>query len=194
MKAAFEERGGSMKKFLLMVMILAVILGGAYFGYQALTENYNPTVTAGKGNDSNTQMAKDFSVKNSDGEQVNLSDFFGKPIILNFWATWCGPCQAEMPDFDEAFLEYGEDIEFVMVNQTDGSRDTVERAAAFIEEAGYHFPIYFDTTMDAAVAYHVTSIPRTIFIKADGTVLEQYKGMMSGEVLEEYIDLLLEES
>ncbi len=81
----------------------------------------------------------------------------------------------------------------MMVNQTDGSRDTVESAAAFIEDAGYSFPIYFDTTLKAAVAYHVTSIPRTVFINADGSKLAEYKGMMSGEMLQEYIDTLLAE-
>ena len=180
-----------MKKFLLMTIVLVLVLGGAYVGYQKLSESYSPETSVES--EGNVVLAKDFTVKNMDGEDVNLSDFFGKPIILNFWATWCGPCQAEMPDFEEAYQKYGEEIQFLMVNQTDGSRDTVESAAAFIEEAGYSFPIYFDTTLKAAVAYHVTSIPRTVFINADGSNLAEYKGMMSGEMLQEYKDTLLAE-
>lgn len=182
-----------MKKFLIMAVLFIVILGGAYFGYSKLSEQYSPETVTDAAGASGAKQAADITVKNMDGEDVKLSDYFGKPIILNFWATWCGPCQAEMPDFDEAYKEYGDEIEFMMVNQTDGSNDTVEGAAAFIENAGYSFPIYFDTTLKASVAYHVTSIPRTVFINADGTVLEQYKGMMSGEVLQSYIDRLLSE-
>ena len=125
-----------MKKFLIALVVFCVILGGAYLGYGALSEKYSPETVTDSGNGSDAQMAKDITVKNMDGQDVNLSDYFGKPIILNFWATWCGPCQMEMPDFDEAYKEYGDEIEFLMVNQTDGSQDTVESATAFIEEAG----------------------------------------------------------
>ena len=78
-------------------------------------------------------LAPDFNVYDKDGNTVHLSVFFGKPIVLNFWASWCGPCQSEMPDFNEKYAELGDDIHFVMVNMTDGGRETVETASAFIE-------------------------------------------------------------
>ena len=179
-----------MKKFLMLLIVFVLVIGGAYFGYQKLSGIYLPE-SVGTEENSEVVLAKDFTVKNIEGEDVKLSDYFGKPIVLNFWATWCGPCQMEMPDFDEAYQKYGEEIQFLMVNQTDGSKDTVESASAFIADAGYSFPIYFDTTLKAAVAYHVTSIPRTVFINADGTKMAEYKGMMSGETLQQYIDELL---
>ncbi|MBQ4347432.1 MAG: TlpA family protein disulfide reductase, partial [Firmicutes bacterium] len=88
-------------------------------------------------------MAPDFTVYDSEGNAVMLSDFIGKPIVLNFWASWCGPCKMEMPEFNEAYAELGEDIQFLMVNVTTG-RETQESASAFIEENGYSFPVFYD--------------------------------------------------
>ena len=70
-------------------------------------------------------LAPDFTVYDLEGNEVHLTDFFGKPIIVNFWASWCGPCKMEMPDFDVAYNTYKDDIVFLMVNMTDGSRETV---------------------------------------------------------------------
>ena len=87
--------------------------------------------------------AVDFTVTDREGNTVKLSEFFGKPIIINFWATWCGPCKSELPVFDEAYRKYGEGVTFLMVNLTDGYRDTVEAVKAFIEDNDYTFPRIF---------------------------------------------------
>lgn len=106
-------------------------------------------------------MAPDFTVYDADGNEVLLSEYFGKPIVLNFWASWCSPCQMEMPDFHEKYLEIGEDVQFLMINMTDGSRETVEIASEFIEEKGYTFPVFYDTKSDAAMTYGAYSLPTT---------------------------------
>ena len=134
--------------------------------------------------------APDFTVYDQDGNAVNLSDFFGKPTIVNFWASWCGPCQMEMPDFDEKFKEYGDEINFVMVNMTDGAQETLETAKAFIEEFGYSFQVYYDTDMDAAITYGVSSLPSTFFIDAEGYAAAWAQGMIDGETLQKGIDML----
>ena len=149
-------------------------------------------------NDSNTNhsdesdniQAPDFVITDTDGNKVYLSDFIGKPIVLNFWASWCGPCKMEMPDFDEKYKELGEEIHFLMVNMTDGSRETVDVAKAFIEEQGYTFPVYFDTEMDAAITYGVTSLPTTYFIDADGYAVAQAMGAIDGATLQAGIDMI----
>lgn len=102
-------------------------------------------------------------VEDKDGNTIRLSDFLGKPVIVNFWASWCGPCQSEMPDFDTFYTEYGDDIVFMMVNLTDGSRETKESAQKFIDENGYSFPVYFDTDLNGASTYGASSIPATYF-------------------------------
>ena len=129
-------------------------------------------------------QAPDFTVYDKEGNAVNLSDFIGKPAIVNFWASWCGPCQMEMPDFDE--------INFVMVNMTDGSQETLETATKFVEESGYSFPVYYDTDMDAAMTYSVSSIPSTFFIDAEGHAVAWAQGMIDAETLQKGIDMVKE--
>ena len=139
-------------------------------------------------------MAPDFTVYDADGNAVSLSDFIGKPTVVNFWASWCGPCQMEMPDFDEMYQELGEEVNFFMVNMTDGSRETVEAAKKFIEDSGYSFPIYFDTDLDAAMTYGVNSLPSTYFIDAEGHAIARGQGAIDAETLKYGIDMISGES
>ena len=136
------------------------------------------------------ETAPDFTMTNASGEEVKLSNFFGKPVVLNFWASWCGPCKSEMPHFEDAYQKYGEDINFVIVNLTDGARETVETASDFIEEQGYTFPLYFDTNTEGAVTYGTYSIPVTYFIGADGVPVAQANGALDAETLQKGLDMI----
>ena len=136
------------------------------------------------------ETAPDFTVLNREGEPVRLSDQFGTPVVINFWATWCPPCRAELPAFDEACSVYGDRIRFMMVDLTDG-RDTADIVEQFLEENGYGFPVYFDTELDAAEAYGLYSIPLTVFIRADGTILYSQIGSMSESDLTRNLESLL---
>ena len=154
----------------------------------------NTNDTDANGADTNTDNEKvaapDFTLTDKDGNEVKLSNFAGKPIVLNFWASWCGPCQMEMPDFEEMYKQYGEEVQFVMVNMTDGSQETVESATQFITEKGYTFPVYYDTKMEGAYYYSVYSLPMTYFIDADGNVAASSRGMISGENLQKGIEAI----
>lgn len=135
--------------------------------------------------------APDFEVLDNDGNTVRLSDFRGKPVVLNFWATWCPPCKAELPDFDRSAATYGDEVTFLMVNLTDGGRDTVSGVREFVAANGYTFPVYFDTRYSAANAYRVSSIPTTYFINAEGEIVSYKVGMVSASELEKGIQSLL---
>lgn len=140
--------------------------------------------------DSEIPAAPDFTVYDIDGDAVSLSDFIGKPVIINFWASWCGPCKMEMPEFEEKFEELGGDIQFLMVNLTDGNRETRETAISYIEKSGYTFPVYFDTDQDAAYTYGVYSIPSTYFIGADGSAVAMAQGAIDGSILDRGISMI----
>lgn len=141
----------------------------------------------------NTSAAPDFTVENAEGEKVTLASFEGKPVILNFWASWCSPCKTEMPDFQAAYDTYGEDIQFMMVNMTDGARETRQSGEDFIKEQGFTFPVFYDVDLEAAYAYYVTSIPTTYFIDAEGNIVAAGRGMLDSEALEKGISILMEQ-
>jgi len=198
------------KKFFLLAGAFVLVLVLAAVGYRALSDRYEPgTAQSGIPQEQPQQseapevaedteeveqepiIAPDFTVLDKEGNEVHLSDFAGKPVVINFWATWCGPCKSELPAFDEMYQTYGEDMVFLMLNVTDGGRDTVDSVKAFVEENGFSFPVYYDTTLMASAMYGASSIPLTVFILPDGTLAGGYRGAISGETLEQSIQIVL---
>ncbi len=137
------------------------------------------------------RTAPDFTVFDESGNEVNLSDYFGKPIVLNFWASWCYYCKEEMPDFNKAYHDVP-DVYFLMINVTDGVQETQSSAKNFIEAAGYDFPVFYDTELNAASTYGAYGLPMTIFIDKNGNLVTYANGMLSAENLKKGIDLIKE--
>ncbi|MEG1061011.1 MAG: redoxin domain-containing protein [Oscillospiraceae bacterium] len=193
-------------KVLLSIVAIAILLAGAVLAYKFLSENYAPPTgtdenlsanSAGNSNPDNSSesvTAPNFTVYDADGNTVSFDEMKdGKPIVINFWASWCGPCKNEMPDFQAVYDEYGDKVNFMIINMTDGSRETVETAHAFIEKSGYSFPVYYDKDMSGSAAYNVTGIPTTVIVSKDGYVFSHELGMISGDSFKSTLDDLLSE-
>ncbi len=190
------EKTYKMLKLLIWVLAFAVLIVGASVLYNNLSGQMQIGLSTTPQEIGETEAAPtpapDFTFYDLDGNTHKLSDFRGKPVILNFWASWCGPCKMEMPDLDKAYQEYGEQIHFLLVDLTDGSQETVEKASAYVAEQGYTFPVYYDIDMEGAYAYGVTGIPVTYFIDSEGNFVASYSSAMSAGILQQGIDLLLE--
>ena len=190
------------KKLNLFILIglLAILLITAAVGYDYLSKQnapdllatLSPTQATEGGQTAPRQEAPDFTVYDLEGKAHKLSDYRGKPVVLNFWASWCGPCKSEMPDFDEAYSQHGQSIHFLMVNLTDGYQETVDSASGYIAGQGYRFPVFYDTAMDAASTYGVSAVPVTYFIDAEGYLVAMGQGALSAEALARGIAMLIE--
>lgn len=142
--------------------------------------------------DKDNYSAPDFTVYDREGNKVKLSDFAGKPVVLNFWASWCPPCRSEMPDFDKVYGDVKSDVVFMMVNLSDGKRETQASGQRFVNSKGFTMPVYFDNDQRAVNAYGISSIPATFLIKPDGSIVDKYIGAIDEETLRNAISNLLE--
>ena len=168
-----------------LAILLAIGLGGAWIFYsQAVTTGgvtggdaaaLAPAPVAG-------HPAPDFELKTLDGETVRLSDFAGKPVLVNFWATWCGPCRAEFPDFQEASVDNADRLVIIGINNT--TTDQPDMVDDFVAEMGATFPIVLDQDGTVSAAYQIRGLPTTIFVDRDGIVNEVFTGPINKAYIE----------
>lgn len=133
------------------------------------------------------QKAPDFKLTDLNGKQVSLSSFKGKGVVLNFWATWCPPCRAELPDFQKEH-KAGKKYRVVTVNLREDKK-TVQN---FVKKGGYTFPVLLDSAGKVGNLYQVRGIPTTYFIDKNGIVREVVVGALSGPQLRQKIKKHLE--
>lgn len=121
--------------------------------------------------------APDFALKSSTGENLRLSEYRGDVVMINFWATWCGPCRQEMPLLDELYSRYQRvGFNLLGVNIDDDS----DRAMQMIEELGVQFPVLFDARKDVSRLYDVEAMPVTVLVDREGTVRHVHHGYKPG--------------
>ena len=126
--------------------------------------------------------APEFALQTLDGETLSLSDLKGQAVVLNFWASWCGPCRAEMPELEQAYRE-NVDGGLVVLGVNQGEQQAI--AADFVQQFGLTFPIVLDQRLQVSNLYQSNSLPTTFFIDRDGIIREHVIGQMNTALLNE---------
>ena len=193
------------KRTLILIAVFVLVLAGAYLLYNNLSKDTQTDqmvvlggqqqeqtqsqqqIETGESTGTPSNLAPNFTVYDATGKAAQLHDFIGKPIVLNFWAGWCGLCRSEMPEFQAVYNELGEQVTFLMVN---AGQETANDVKSFLENAGYTFPVYYDTTDGAAIAYRVTGLPTTYFFNAAGEVVTYAVGAIDKDTLLEGISYI----
>ncbi len=127
--------------------------------------------------------APDFTLTTLNGETFTLSDLRGTPVVLNFWATWCGPCRAEMPELENAARRYDPKVRIIGVDQGEAPKVVQE----FVDELGVSFTVPMDSDMSVGDTYRIIGLPTTFFIDRDGIIRQIWAGEMNGIILAEAI-------
>ncbi len=154
------------------------------------TQEEKPTITPTKQASTNPQppeagnVAFDFTLRDLEGNQVSLSDFRGQVVMLNFWASWCGPCRIEIPHMIELYNEkHHQGFEIVAVNL----REDGDRVEEFVQELGMPFPVLLDKGGRIGAAYYVRGIPTSIFIDEEGVIRHVHMGTLTKSALQHYV-------
>ena len=199
------EKPAAKRGWILLVLLLAGLLAAGAILYPRLAASFRKSRSAGQqGASASAQAAsgaaaayhldRDFTVTDAEGNRVRLSDFAGQPVVVNFWATWCGYCVSELDEFERAWETYGDRVAFLMVDLTDGSYETVKTARAFLQQKVYRFPDYYDTLYEAQQAYSVSAIPVTLVLDASGNQVALHIGAIDGDELDRLIRTALGET
>lgn len=138
-------------------------------------------------------LAPEISLSNTKGENISLINLRGKPVVVNFWASWCPPCRAEMPALQKVYKDYeAKGLVVLAVNST--IQDTRSDAEALIDQNLISFPVLFDENGNATKQYQITSLPTTFFISPDGIIREiAVGGPMPEALIRTRVDKLFEE-
>lgn len=141
--------------------------------------------------------APDFTLKDLNGKEVKLSDFKGKIVILNFWASWCPPCRGEMPDLNELDkeLQKGNDAVLLTINATDGGREKAEDAKKYISDNKFTMTVLLDPGLSVTSnLYAIRAFPTTIVVNKDGTIYGGAEGAVTKESMLKVISNIVSES
>lgn len=135
--------------------------------------------------------APSFSLSSLDGKNYAIPAGDGKPMVINFWASWCGPCKLEAPDFVRLYDKYKGQLEIYAVNLT--LQDTVPNARAFVDTFGFAFPVLLDQDEQKSVGtlYQVQAIPTTYFVSKEGIIIDKAMGVTDPQTLENKFRSLL---
>jgi thiol-disulfide isomerase/thioredoxin len=164
------------------LIILVLVVGGMWVFVNRIPQQ--STLTGLEPAPVQGHPAPEISLVSTAGQLMTLSDYRGKPVIINFWATWCAPCRAETPDLQAIHRELGDQVVIFSVNATQQDQGNIE---GFMEEFGVTFPVALDTEGEAFAAYRVLGLPTTVFINKEGIVEEVFTGPVNKAYVESKI-------
>lgn len=164
--------------FLLVILVFIVILTVIAKGER--TPQQVPTLP-----EINNQ-APSFKLDNLEGQAISLTSYRGKPVFINFWASWCPPCQAETPDLIDLYKKYHEKVGFVGINVT--TQDRIEDVRAFVDDFHVNFPILLDMSGEISKTYRVTAMPTSFILNGDGVIIYKKIGPMTALEFERIIN------
>lgn len=171
-----------MKKIFICLLLLLTALAGGCASDSGKTTAAAPAAAA-----QNTQTAPDFNFTYLNGEKASLSQLRGKPVLLNFWATWCPPCVGEMPHFNTVYPRYKDKINFLAISLD----DSMQEASAFMQQKGYSFPAGYGSVNDLAGKYDIQGIPTSLLLDAQGNIIAVKVGAMTETELEAFLQKAL---
>ncbi len=180
---------------LIGLALALLIFGGSLFGQNGGDDALLPQIPAFESAPADSappsgpiqvgDAVRDFVLNDVDGSPVRLSDFDGQPIVLNFWATWCGPCRIEMPDLQAAYTAHQDDgLVILAINRAESATAVRE---FFYDEMDLTFTPLLDVEAEVARLYNVANYPTSIFVDRDGRVTAVHRGLMVEEQIEGYL-------
>jgi len=175
-----------MRKIILIIAIILVCLS-IYTVTNFVSKSSTDKSTSIQSSDSKKTVAADFKLKDLEGNELSLSSLKGKKVFLNFWATWCPPCKAEMPEIEKLYQET-KDSDLVIVAVEIG--EPLGTVKPFIDTNKYNFKVLLDSDQKVASQYGISSIPTSFFIDVDGNIISKKLGGMNIDQMREYIDAL----
>jgi len=182
---AVDEVMITLKKYARIRSGLAVIIVAALFAVLLVVSGCGQASTPASGQSPAPEIgrkAPDFTLKDLDGNSVRLNDLRGKVVFLNFWATWCPPCRAEMPDIEEVHQKYrGQDVVVLGID----IQESLDKVRGFVEDGGYSWTMLLDSTGKIAITYKVRAIPTSYFIDREGIIKAVSIGGMFQTAIEE---------
>ena len=164
---------GNLKAIVAVLLLLAVVLGACGGGDSTGSTGVN------LGN-----LASDFALETLDGTEVSLSDYRGKVVLINFWATWCPPCRAEIPDLEAAY-QARQDEGFVVLGIS--VEEPREAVAPFAQAIGMSYPVLLDRGGQVMKMFRAPGLPISLILDRDGVIKVRHVGILTREQLEDYL-------
>jgi cytochrome c biogenesis protein CcmG, thiol:disulfide interchange protein DsbE len=182
----YDEDGRLRRKS--WIFLLSGLLVGISLAAMVLAGNLRP------GSNKNDQAllpdvgkpVKDFQLVGLDGKTYQLSDLRGRPVVINFWATWCPPCEEEMPLLEKYAAQHTGELVLLGIDYAE-EQGVVEK---FVTAHKISFPILLDTSGTVADLYYTRNFPTTFFVDSDGILRAQHLGVLTGELMDQYLALL----